>query len=153
MSLVQIETLFPRLSKMSSSGLTWQAGVDTTASAGLGAVQAVLAACSADDVQPAALQQLEQLGSMFPLSGPYADRVPQALQRCSSRVLDKVGVLVGWRKGDACSLVSQTAGGHAIALIILCISNTFEEENYGRILSTLSREFSPSKAADRAQAS
>ena len=43
---------------MSSRGLTWQAGADTTALAGLGAVQAVLAACSADDVQPAALQQV-----------------------------------------------------------------------------------------------
>lgn len=130
---------------MSSNSVSWQAGVDTTALTGLGAVQAVLAACSADNVQPIALQQLEQLGSMFPVTGPYADRVPQVLQRCSSRVLDKVGLMVGWRKGEATSLLSQTAGGHAVALIILCLSNVFPDDDFGTTLNTLSRRLLPSQ--------
>jgi hypothetical protein len=88
---------------------------------------------------------IEQLGSMFPVSGPYADRVPQTLQCCSSRVLDKMGFLVGWRKGDACSFLSQTVGGHAIAVIMPFLSNVATENSYGRILSSLSEALLPSQ--------
>lgn len=133
-------------SEMSSGGITWQAGADTTAIAGLGPVQAIIGACSADDVQPTAMQQLEQLGSMFPVSGPYVDRVPQVLQRCSSRVLDKVGSLVGWRKGDGRSFLSPTAGGHAISLIILCLTSLGTENDCGTMLNTLSGQLLPSQS-------
>ena len=67
---------------------------------GLAAFAPVLAVLSADDVTPLAIVQMENLGSLFHINGKYALQVPDLLQRCKSTRLDRLGLLVGWRKGD-----------------------------------------------------
>ncbi|KFY76716.1 hypothetical protein V499_03717 [Pseudogymnoascus sp. VKM F-103] len=106
---------------------------------GLAAFAPVLSALSADDVTPLAMVQMENLGSLFHINGQYALQVPDLLQRCKSTRLDRLGLLVGWRKGDSASLMAQSAGGQAISLLSMCILNLCDESSAGRVLSALSK--------------
>jgi hypothetical protein len=106
---------------------------------GLAAFAPVLAALSADDVTPLAMVQMENLGSLFHINGKYALQVPDLLQRCKSTRVDRLGLLVGWRKGDSASMMAQSAGGQAISLLSMCILNLYDETNAGRLLSGLSK--------------
>ncbi|OBT49988.1 hypothetical protein VE04_10190, partial [Pseudogymnoascus sp. 24MN13] len=106
---------------------------------GLAAFGPVLSALSADDVTPLAMVQMENLGSLFHINGQHALQVPDLLQRCKSTRLDRLGLLVGWRKGDSASLMAQSAGGQAISLLSMCILNLYDEFNTGRLLSGLSK--------------
>jgi hypothetical protein len=90
---------------------------------GLAAFTPLIAALTADNVQPMAMIQLENLGSCFHTSGKFAAKVPDMLQRCSSTRLDQLGMALGWRKGDAASLMAQSSGGQAVALLCFCLKN------------------------------
>jgi hypothetical protein len=52
---------------MSASGVIWQAGVTQKFFLAWVSLQAIFAARSTDDVEPIAMRQVEQLGSMFSL--------------------------------------------------------------------------------------
>ncbi|OBT61531.1 hypothetical protein VE03_08900 [Pseudogymnoascus sp. 23342-1-I1] len=106
---------------------------------GLAAFAPVLATLSADEVMPMAMVQMENLGSLFHINGKYALQVPDLLQRCKSTRLDRLGLLVGWRKGDAASLMAQSAGGQAISLLSMCIVNLYGDSHAGILLSGLSK--------------
>ena len=73
---------------------------------GLSTFSKMLATFSADDVAPTAMIQMERLGSMFLISGKYADRVPDLLQRYSSVRLDRTLISIGWYKGDSASIMA-----------------------------------------------
>ncbi|KAH8433798.1 uncharacterized protein LDX57_011432 [Aspergillus melleus] len=62
------------------------------------------------------------------------------LQRCNSSRLDRLGVVVGWRKGDAASLMAKSAGGQAIALLAVALSSLC---NNGDVLLGLSQKLLP----------
>lgn len=105
---------------------------------GLAAFTPVLAALTADNVQPMAMVQLENLGSLFHTSGKYAAKVPDLLQRCSSKRIEHLSMSLGWRKGDAASVMSQSAGGQAMALLCFFLRNLYSSENCGEVLFDLS---------------
>lgn len=102
-----------------------QVDLGVVSSNSLSAINSLLAAVSADDVTPVVLQQLLDLGSHFHISGLCAAQVPDLLQRTSSTRLDRLGILIGWKKGDAASYMAHSAGGQAIALICLCLRNIY----------------------------
>ena len=110
---------------------------------GLGAFTSILAILSADDVAPVALLQIEKLGSAFPTSGPCAEKVKGLLQRCSSVRLDRLSMVMGWRKNDTASLMGESAGGQAASLLCLCLVNFFKHEDAGLTLSQLSSTMLP----------
>ncbi|KAM5448126.1 hypothetical protein McanMca71_004234 [Microsporum canis] len=72
---------------------------------GLGLFSPLLAAFSADDVNPVAMIQMERLGAAFPVNGQYASKVPDYLPRFTSTRLNWIGLLIGWRKDDAASYI------------------------------------------------
>ena len=114
-----------------------QADVGTLSLARLSAFSSILATLSADSVVPMALIQMAELGAALPISGEYADKVKSLLQRCSDVRLDHLAVVVGWRKNDSASLMAESAGGQAIALVSMCLMNLFWRNNTGTILSRL----------------
>ncbi|KAF3491500.1 uncharacterized protein GIQ15_01017 [Arthroderma uncinatum] len=114
---------------------------------GLSLFTPVLATLSADDVNPTGILQMEHIGAIFPISGQYAARVPDYLQRCASTRLDRLGLLVGWRKDDCASFMAKSAGGQAIALLSTCLINMFGKEKTGDILFDLSQELSSSSTS------
>ena len=114
-----------------------QADVGNLSLAGLSAFSSILATLSADNVVPMALIQMGELGAAIPTSGEYADKAKSLLQRCSDVRLDHLAVSIGWRKNDSASLMAESAGGQAIALISMCLTNLFKPEGTGTILSRL----------------
>ena len=60
--------------------------------ASLSKLSELLAVLSADDIAPAALIQLEKLGTMFHLNGELARRTPDYLRRCQSHRLGRLSV-------------------------------------------------------------
>ena len=137
-------TIIPRMSSQSSD-IQVQAGIDSLSLAGANILQKLMGAATADDVAPAAVIQIEQLGAMFNASGPFfEDKIHDALRRCHSRQLERIGLIVGWRKGDTCSLLAETAGGQAIALIIFCLANMTNTKSCGTIVHRLSKTLLPS---------
>lgn len=106
---------------------------------GLNSFKTVLGALSSDDVQPAAMLQMEQLGAAFPISGKLRAKVPELLQRCRSTRLDRLGVAIGWRKGDAASVMSYSAGGQAVALLATCLENMYGNDATAIIFYKLSK--------------
>lgn len=115
---------------------------------GLAAFAPVLAALSSDDVTPLAIVQMENLGSLFHINGKYALQVPDLLQRCKSTRLDRLGLLVGWRKGDSASLMAQSAGGQAISLLSMCMSNLYGYDgDIGLLFVNLSKKMLSRKIA------
>ncbi|KFY04039.1 hypothetical protein O988_01044 [Pseudogymnoascus sp. VKM F-3808] len=129
------------------SQITLQADVGSLSISGLSAFSSTLTALSADDVAPLAMLQMEKLGSLFPINGKYALQVPDLLQRCKSTRVDRLGLLIGWRKGDAASLMAQYAGGQAISLLSMCIMNLYDNSNAGRLLVELSKKMVPQEMA------
>ena len=115
---------------------------------GLRAFSPLLAAMTSDNVAPTAMIQLEELGQCFHINGKFSQRLPDLLQRCSSTRLDQLGLIVGWRRGDAASLMSKTAGGQSIALLCFCLTsvNTSPAE-VGAILYDLSERILPINSA------
>ena len=120
-----------------------QADVGNLGLAGLSAFSSILATLSADNVAPVALIQMEKLGAVFPTSGEYADRVKTLLQRCSDVRLDHFAMVIGWRKNDSASLMAESAGGQAIALVSMCLLNLFKDGETGMILGGLCSRLLP----------
>jgi len=114
---------------------------------GLQAVVPLLAALSADNVQPAAMLQLQALGGCFLSSGKYAAKVPDCLRRCTSVRVDRLALSVGWRKGDAASYMADSAGGQSVSLLALCLFNVFKEDHAAGILHDLSAKLLPRDAS------
>jgi len=129
-----------------SDALDVQVDVSNLALFGLGNFTAVLSALSADDVQPTAMLQLEKLGASFPISGPLRAQVPDHLQRCKSKRLERLGVTIGWRNGDAASLMSQSAGGQAVGLLATCLENIYGSDATATIFYKLSKTLLPNCA-------
>ena len=109
-----------------------------SASKGLGAFTSVLATISADNVAPMALIQMEALGAVLFINGEFAEKVKTLLQRCSDIRLDKLAVLVGCRKNDSASLMAQSAGGQAVALLSMYLTSLFKRADIGNIFSRVS---------------
>ncbi|KAJ5304910.1 uncharacterized protein N7443_004570 [Penicillium atrosanguineum] len=129
-----------------SNSLDMQCDISNLTLLGLGSFTSVLSALSADDVQPIAMIQLEKLGGSFPISGPLRAQIPDHLQRCSSKRLESLGVTIGWRKGDAASLMSQSAGGQAVALLATCLENVYGNEAAATIFYKISKALLPNSA-------
>lgn len=129
-----------------SNSLDVQCDVSNLTLMGLGSFTTVLSALSADDVQPMAMIQLERLGASFPISGPLRAQIPDHLQRCSSKRLERLGVTIGWRKGDAASLMSHSAGGQAVALLATCLENMYGNDAAATIFYKISKSLLPDSA-------
>ncbi|KAG2417640.1 hypothetical protein HFD88_008859 [Aspergillus terreus] len=128
-----------------SGPLNTQVDIGNLSLASLGLFSTMLTALSADDVQPVAMIQMQNLGAAFPVSGPIPTKAPDYLQRCHSTRLERVGIVVGWRKGDAASLMAQSAGGQAIALLAVYLQN-IGAKSAGDILYSVSRGLLPLSA-------
>ncbi|KAI9722213.1 MAG: hypothetical protein M1812_001685 [Candelaria pacifica] len=126
-----------------SNKVALQANVDALGIQGFGAFKAVLSAVTADNVAPMAVIQAEQLGSMFLTNGKFARTIPDLLQRCESFRLEKLALSIGWRRGDSPSLLSNTAGGQAISLLIACLMNLGPKEDTGEIMFKLCARLIP----------
>ncbi|EPS32156.1 hypothetical protein PDE_07116 [Penicillium oxalicum 114-2] len=119
-----------------------QADIGSLSLASLGGFSTILTALSADDVQPMALLQLQDLGAAFPVSGPVTVKIPEYLQRFHSTRLERLGIAVGWRKGDSASLLAQTIGGQAVALLAVCLCN-IHRQSVGHVFFTISKALLP----------
>ncbi|GES63785.1 hypothetical protein ATEIFO6365_0007047200 [Aspergillus terreus] len=128
-----------------SGPLNTQVDIGNLSLASLGLFSTMLTALSADDVQPIAMIQMQNLGAAFPVSGPIPTKAPDYLQRCHSTRLERVGIVVGWRKGDAASLMAQSTGGQAIALLAVYLQN-IGAKSPGDILYSVSRGLLPLSA-------
>ena len=113
---------------------------------GLRAFTSVLASLSADNIVPMALLQREQLGTNFPINGRLAENMKGLLQRCKDVRLDHFAFIIGWRKNDSASLMAESAGGQAIALLSICLKNLFKHADTGVILARLSSKLCPRTA-------
>ena len=120
-----------------------QADIGALSIRGLGAFTTVLATLSADNVTPMALIQLENLGTKFLVSGKFAEDVKDLLQRCKSVRLERLALSIGWRKNDSASLMAESAGGQAIALLSMYLRNYFNNEDTGVVLSRLCSRLCP----------
>jgi hypothetical protein len=129
-----------------SDSLDVQFDVSNLTLSGLGSFTTVLGALSADDVQPTAMLQLEKLGASFPISGPLRAQIPDHLQRCKSKRLERLGVTIGWPKGDAASLMSHSAGEQAVALLATCLENMYGNDATATIFYKLSKTLLPNSA-------
>ena len=114
-----------------------QADVGMLSLQGLSAFGSILGILSADNVSPMALIQMQSLGAMLPTNGDYAEKAKTLLQRCSDNRLNHLGLAIGWRKNDSASLMAESAGGQAAALLSMCLGNLFKPEHYAQILSHL----------------
>ncbi|KAL8707180.1 MAG: hypothetical protein Q9220_007747 [cf. Caloplaca sp. 1 TL-2023] len=117
-----------------------QADVGNLGLAGLGGFRSILATLSTDDVQPSAMLQLQDIGSLFHANGAFASTVSDELQRFSSYRIEKLSMTIGWRKGDAVSLLAQSAGGQAAALLALWLRSSFSRDKAGDVFFRLSQQ-------------
>lgn len=122
------------------SQVALQADVGNLSLTGLSAFSKLLSILTADDVTPSAMIEMENLGSLFHISGEHARKVPDLLSRSSSTRLDRLGIYAGWRKGDAASLMASSAGGQAISLLSNCIFSLYSDADAGEIFYQLSQK-------------
>ncbi|KAI4105437.1 MAG: hypothetical protein L6R37_002700 [Teloschistes peruensis] len=126
-----------------SGSVSLQTDVGNLGLAGLSSMRTVLSALSTDDVQPAAMLQIQDIGSLFHVNGKFASTISDELQRSPSHRLDMLSCAIGWRKGDATSMLSQSAGGQAAALLALFLRNTYDHRTAGEILYRFSQRYMP----------
>ena len=113
---------------------------------GLARFSQMLSTLSADNVSPMAMIQMEKLGALFPVNGEYAAKVPDLLQRYSSVQIDRLSLAIGWRKGDAASLMATSADGQAVSLLCVCLCSLLRPDDIGEVLSQLHQKFLPRNA-------
>ncbi len=101
---------------------------------GLGAFSNLLSTLSADNVTPMAMIQMQNLGALFHVNGQFVEQVPDKLKRFSSQPLGRLAVSIGWRRGDSASLMADSSGGQAVALLSLCLANLFRVGDVAIIL-------------------
>src|ERR1700710_208976 len=123
--------------------MSLQVNADNVGFGAFSAVKALLQATSADNVDPSAMSQVAKLGSMFNVSDPLATAIPDALRRCTSHRIERIHLVVGWRKGDAACCMSNTTGGQAGALLCLCLENLVTNDTVGLILHSLCANLLP----------
>jgi hypothetical protein len=116
---------------------------------GLSSTRPFLAALSADPVAQSAVTQLEALGSYFPTSGDFAERVPDCLQRFPSTRFGRLCLTIGWIRGDVASQMSGTAGGQAAALLSTFLISFLGEDQASDVLLQLSRKILPNHLKTR----
>lgn len=126
-----------------SRDISLQADVGNLGLQGLRGVSHVLAALSADNVNPLAMVQMESLGATLPTSGECAEKVKGLLQRCGDRRLVQLCMIVGWRKDDSASFMANSAGGQAVALVSVCLVNICQAPDTGTILGRLCSKLLP----------
>ena len=126
-----------------SQSIQAQADIGSLGLQGLGAFTTILATISADNVAPMAVIQMERLGAAFMVNGEHAERTKTLLQRSGDIRLDKLALVVGWRKNDTASLMGDSAGGQAISLVSVCLSSMFRFSEVGQVLRMLSSIFLP----------
>lgn len=126
-----------------SGAVALQADLGLLGTQSFGAVKELLAAATADNVAPGALLQIEQLGFLFRCNGKYLNRIADLLQRCESFRFERLALSVGWRRHDTASLLSKTAGGQAMSLLIACLMNMHSDSNIGEILQRLCNDLVP----------
>jgi len=114
-----------------------QADVGSLSLQGLGAFTSILATLSTDNIVPRALIQMEKLGATLPTSGNYAESVKDLLRRCNDVRLDHLAPVIGWRENDTASLMAESAGGQAIALLSMCLTSLFKHSDTGTIFARL----------------
>ena len=129
-----------------SGSVILQSDVGNLGIQGLGAFTNILATLSADNVTPMAMIQMEKLGATLPVSGKQAERVKGLLQRCNNVRLDRIALVIGWRKNDSASAMAQSAGGQAIALLSMCLTNLYTPAKTGTIISRLSSKLCAASA-------
>ncbi|KAH7397163.1 hypothetical protein BKA66DRAFT_453754 [Pyrenochaeta sp. MPI-SDFR-AT-0127] len=130
-----------------SNQVQLQADVGALGIHGLGAFSMVLATLSADNIAPMALIQMEKVGSNFKVSGQFATKVPDFLRRFTAQPLGRLAAAIGWRKGDTASLLAETAGGQAAAMLSMVLANLFKTHQCGEILSQLCSRLLPADIA------
>ncbi|KZF19561.1 hypothetical protein L228DRAFT_250590 [Xylona heveae TC161] len=128
-----------------SHSIDMQVDIGNLGLASLSAATNMLAILSADDVSPIAMIQVEALGSFFLVSGPYAAKTSDYLQRCSSTRLERLSIAIGWRKNDAASLMAKSAGGQTAALLCTILFTFYDESTAGIILYDLSSALLPAE--------
>ena len=126
-----------------SRDISLQADIGALSLSGVEALIPLIKALSADNVAPQAVLQMAKLGDCFHVSGPYSEQVGDVLQWYGSVRLSRLASYVGWRKDDSASLMATSAGGQAIVLVCMCLSNLFREERIGSILYQLSQDLLP----------
>ncbi|KAK2038992.1 hypothetical protein LZ31DRAFT_559157 [Colletotrichum somersetense] len=98
---------------------------------------------SADNVHPIAMIQLENLGSLFHVNGKNAGLIPELLKKAVSHRIGRLSLAVGWRRGDAVSMLGDSAGGQAISLLMTALDAIYFREDCGLILSNLCSSLLP----------
>lgn len=129
------------------SAVQLQADVGQLSIQGLGAFSTVLTVLSADNVAPMAMIQMEQFGNLFNVSGKFAAQTPDLLKRFSAKPLGRLAMAIGWRKNDSASLLAESAGGQAAALISVGLRNLYSGGKCGEIIHRFSTENLPKQAA------
>lgn len=112
----------------------------------IGFAQGLLRAVSADNANPNAVVQVQQLGSCFQSNGPWAAKIPDLLCRASCVRLERLSAWVGWAKDDTPSFMSQTTGGQTAALLCCGLGSLYPKSRCGLLLYDLCRDILP---ADR----
>lgn len=74
---------------------------------------------------------------MLLTNGAYAEKVKTLLQRCRNVRLDNLALSVGRRKNDSASLMAESAGGQAVALLSMCLMNLFKHSDAGLVMARL----------------
>ena len=62
------------------------------------------------------------------------------MRRCDSIQFERMALLVGWRKGDAASIMASSAGGQSIALLSMCLLNVLDLKQVGEAVYELSKK-------------
>ena len=130
-----------------STSVSPQVDVGALSIRGLSAFAPLLDAISVDNVSPTAVIQMHNLGSTFLISGKYAAKLPDYLQRYSLVPIGRLAVSVGWRKGDTAPTMAESAGGQAVSLLSLCLFNLYSVSDAGQILFGLSKRLLPAAQA------
>ncbi|KAG4281258.1 hypothetical protein FPRO06_10163 [Fusarium proliferatum] len=112
----------------------------------IGFAQGLLRAVSADNANPNAVIQVQQIGSCFQSNGPWAAKIPDVLSRASCVRLERLSAWVGWAKDDTPAFMSQTTGGQTAALLCCALGSLYSKSRCGFLLYNLCRDILP---ADR----
>ncbi|KAF5703877.1 NFX1-type zinc finger-containing protein [Fusarium mundagurra] len=146
--ITQITTIIHTMSG-DNGGVAAQAdilGIPGAALNTIGFAQGLLRAVSADNANPNAVIQVQQIGSCFQSNGPWAAKIPDVLSRASCVRLERLSAWVGWAKDDTPSFMSQTTGGQTAALLCCALGSLYSKSRCGLLLYDLCRDILP---ADR----
>ena len=103
----------------------------------------LLSVCTSDGVTAVVLNFLDAFGARFAVSGELCQQIREACNEDRRTILGELKIAVGYRRGDATSILASSSSGLSAIAVIIAATEMYPNEDMAYILTELAEDELP----------